>query len=51
MSSAKMKITTWNCNMAFRKNASFILKQKPDILAWVILLALFALIALITAFF
>lgn len=27
-----MKIITWNCNMAFRKKASFIHTQKPDIL-------------------
>jgi exonuclease III len=27
-----MKIITWNCNMAFRKKAEFILAQKPDIL-------------------
>ncbi|MEO6330340.1 MAG: hypothetical protein ABIO55_15505 [Ginsengibacter sp.] len=27
-----MKIITWNCNMAFRKKASFILTLKPDIL-------------------
>ncbi len=27
-----MKIITWNCNMAFRKKASIILAQKPDIL-------------------
>ncbi|HWR32915.1 MAG TPA: endonuclease/exonuclease/phosphatase family protein [Chitinophagaceae bacterium] len=26
-----MKIITWNCNMAFRKKAEFILKYKPDI--------------------
>ena len=27
-----MKIITWNCNMAFRKKAGFILAHKPDIL-------------------
>lgn len=27
-----MKIITWNCNMAFRKKAAFILARQPDIL-------------------
>ncbi len=27
-----MKIITWNCNMAFRKKAAFILAYKPDLL-------------------
>ncbi len=26
-----MKLITWNCNMAFRKKARYILHQKPDI--------------------
>jgi len=26
-----LKITTWNCNMAYRNKASFILTQQPDI--------------------
>jgi len=26
-----LKIITWNCNMAYRKKAEFILKQQPDI--------------------
>ena len=26
-----MKIATWNCNMAFRKKAAFLLAEKPDI--------------------
>jgi hypothetical protein len=26
-----MKIISWNCNMAFRKKAEFILAQGPDI--------------------
>lgn len=30
--SCKMKIITWNCNMAFRKKAGAILSYKPDIL-------------------
>ena len=30
--SGKMKIITWNCNMAFRKKASHILSYNPDIL-------------------
>ncbi|MDR0367989.1 MAG: endonuclease/exonuclease/phosphatase family protein [Bacteroidales bacterium] len=28
----RMKIITWNCNMAFRKKAEFILTENPDIL-------------------
>jgi exodeoxyribonuclease III len=27
-----MKIITWNCNMAYRKKADFILEENPDIL-------------------
>ena len=27
-----MRIITWNCNMAFRKKADFILTYNPDIL-------------------
>jgi|GEM_PF-3201181 hypothetical protein len=27
-----MKLITWNCNMASRKKAEFILAKKPDIL-------------------
>jgi exodeoxyribonuclease-3 len=27
-----MKVATWNCSMAFRKKAGFILQHKPDIL-------------------